>query len=80
MMSVCDYKYRFLTVDVGCEGSNNDSVVFNSSELGRSIMTGTFNLPGEGDIPFGPRLPHFLLGDTIFGNRPYLITPYPGNI
>lgn len=54
--------------------------IFNSSIMCHKLMTGSLNLPGTAEISFGPVLPHFMLADTIFGNRPYWIPPYPGNI
>ncbi|XP_037050713.1 protein ALP1-like [Bradysia coprophila] len=78
MMGVADPGYRFLAVDVGCQGRNNDAVVLNNSKFGQKLLNGTLNLPGEREIKHGPKIPHYLLGDEMFGLQPYLMVPYPG--
>ena len=78
MMAICDAEYKFVAVDTGSQGRNNDVVVLNDSMIGKKLMSGTLGLPGTKKIKDGPTLPHFLLADEIFGLKPYLMTPYPG--
>lgn len=78
MMAIGDFEYKFVAADTGGEGRNNDVVILNHSQIGEQLQNGTLNLPGEQEIEFGPKLPHFLLGDEIFGLQPNLMTPYPG--
>lgn len=78
MMAIADAEYKFLAADTGSQGRNNDVVVLQESGLGKKLLSETFGLPGEKEIKYGPVLPHFLLGDEIFGLKPYLMVPYPG--
>lgn len=79
-MAIGDAEYKFLAVDTGSQGRNNDVIVLNDSDIGKKLMNGSFGLPGEMPIRNGPILLHFLLADGIFGLKPYLMVPYPGMI
>lgn len=78
MMSISDAQYKFVAVDTGCQGRNNDVIVLNDSGIGKKLEDGSFELPGEKTIINGPILPHFMLADGIFGLKPYLMVPFPG--
>lgn len=80
LMTIGDSKYKFIAADVGSQGRHNDVIVFNDSEVGQKIRSGTLNVPGQREIMHGPKLPHFFLGDEIFGLQSYLMVPYPGNL
>lgn len=79
-MAIGDSEYKFISADVGSQGRNNDVIVLYDSKIGEKMMNGTFDLPGEREIKHGPKLPHFFLGDEIFGLQPYLMVPYPGKV
>lgn len=78
LMAICDADYKFVVVDTGCQGRNNDVIVLNDSEIGKKLVNDSFGLPGEMPIKNGPFLPHFMLADGIFGLKTYLMVPYPG--
>lgn len=78
-MAVCDYRYRFVLVDIGAQGRHSDGVIFRNSEMGRRFESNTMNLPEPNEIyPGGPILPYFLVGDEAFGLKQYIQKPYPG--
>ena len=68
-MAICDYRYRFIAVDVGAQGRQSDGGVFKNSKMGQQFFNGTMNVPDPDEIfPGGPVLPFGLLGDEAFGN------------
>ena len=44
-MAVVDARYRFLFVDIGCNGSCNDAGVFQDTKIYEAIKTKTVELP-----------------------------------
>lgn len=78
-MAVCDYRYRFICIDVGAQGRQSDGGVFSSSPMGRRFAENQMNVPEPAEIsPSGEVLPFTLLGDEAFGLKTWMTTPYPG--
>ena len=66
-------------IDVGAQGRQSDSGVFNNSNIGQNFNNGTWDLPDAKKLcPEGPVLPYYLIGDEAFGLKPFLQRPYPG--
>lgn len=79
-MAVCDYRYRFVLVDVGPPGRQSDAGVFRNSVMGQRFESNFLNVPYASEISAeGTPIPHFLVGDEAFGLKKYLQRPYPGN-
>lgn len=76
-MAICDAKYRFLWVDIGSYGRDNDAAVFGRSDIAKLLETGDAGLPAA-DEEGGLNLPYYLVGDEIFPLRQWLMKPYPG--
>lgn len=58
-------------------GHLNDAAIFNASDLGCSLGQDMVDLPNSRDLPNSEiRLPYFFIGDSIFGLKKYLLTPY----
>ena len=81
-MAICDARYTFTLVDIGDYGSNNDSGVFRNSEMGKSFLSESMNLPepeplqnSSDQLP----VPHFLVEDEAFALKPWLLHPYSGH-
>lgn len=78
-MAICDYRYRFIAIDIGAQGRQSDGGVFQNSEIGIKFRNNTMKIPGNREIfEGGPILPFYLLGDEAFGLKSWLITPFPG--
>lgn len=76
---MCDYRYRFVVVEIGAQGRQSDSGVFQNSEMGQRFNNNSMNLPEPDEIyTDGPVLPYYLVGDEAFGLKPYIQKPYPG--
>ena len=81
LLAVCDSNYCFTMFDLGQYGSNNDSGVLLSSEMGKKLVQEKLNIPNPTTLDgcaFDP-LPYFLVGDEIFPLKTYLMCPYAGS-
>ena len=61
-----DADYNFLYVNVGANGSANDSTIFQDSPLYAALEKNTLNMP-PGSV---------ILGDSIFPLKTWLMKPY----
>jgi hypothetical protein len=77
LMAVCDAKYRFIYVDIGSYGRDNDAAVFGRSELYKQLDQDRLNAP-QPSVVGGHTLPYVLVGDEIFPLKTWLMKPYPG--
>ncbi|XP_071051369.1 uncharacterized protein [Onthophagus taurus] len=78
-MALVDADLRFITIDVGAYGKNNDGGIFKNSALGRPLNGGTLNIPGPKKLPGSDTLmPHVIVGDEAFPLTTNLMRPYPG--
>jgi hypothetical protein len=70
---------RFIMVDIGGPGSNNDAGIFSNSTFARHLEAGTLKLPRSEPLPgFEERgdVPYMFVGDEAFPLRPDLMRPY----
>lgn len=62
-----DANYRFLTVDVGAYGKNNDGGIFASSRIGKFFANKTLQIPSDKELPGTETfLPHVIVGEEAF--------------
>lgn len=76
LMAMCDAKYKFIYVDIGHYGRDNDASIFGQSEVYRMLNNQELPLPEPGLIN-GKHVPHFIIGDEIFPLKTWLMKPYP---
>ena len=79
LMAVVGPDYRFIMIDVGAYGSENDSAIFQRTEFFRLLENGELGLPpaepvrnSDGTVP----IPYYLVGDEAFALKPYMMRPY----
>ncbi|XP_050293303.1 uncharacterized protein LOC126733897 [Anthonomus grandis grandis] len=80
LMAVVDAKYRFLYVNVGCQGRISDGGVFKNTLFARKLNDGTLNLPAEKLLP-GQQdgtTPFVFVCDDAFPLQENLMKPFPG--
>ena len=81
LLAVCDARYCFILVDVGEDGSNNDSGISRNSKMGSRFVNGEMSIPESEKIPgVDLELPYFLVGDEIFPVQTWLMRPYSGKV
>lgn len=81
-MAVVDSSSRFLYVNVGAQGSNNDASILKQSRFFQRLQSGQLRIPDAEEIFINenvcPLLPYFFIGDGGFGIHTHLLTPYRG--
>ncbi|XP_051536726.1 uncharacterized protein LOC127430744 [Myxocyprinus asiaticus] len=77
LMALVDSNYRFLYVDVGCNGRISDGV-FGGCSLQDALENRTSNIPAHAPLPESDLLaPYCIVADEAFPLKEYLMKPYP---
>ena len=82
LFALVDADYRFIYVDVGCNGRISDGGVFAYSYICKAIEEKSLNLPNWKLLPLPGRenpLPYVIVGDEAFPPKTYLlnVSAYP---
>ena len=78
-MVVCSANYRYLLVDIGDEGHQNDSGVFRNSEFGKAMLERKLGLlPCDKLLNSDLVCPYVFLGDSIFALNKTLMRSFVG--
>ena len=79
LLAVCSARYRYLLVDIGEDGQQNDSGVFSNCEFGKAMDNNELGFPPACSLPNTDIvLPHVFVGDAIFALSTSLMRPYAG--
>ncbi|XP_065564164.1 uncharacterized protein LOC136029592 [Artemia franciscana] len=77
LMAVVDARYRFLYIDVGAKGKENDSTVFKRSSFGKALEVNRLPVPGDKELPnTSCPLPHVFIGDEAFPLKTNFLKPF----
>lgn len=76
LLAAVDYRYRFTYINIGATGRNNDSYVYENSQLKNQHDTNDI-FKVNSVVMNGNRIPVMLLGDSAFRLSNYLMKPYP---
>ncbi|PNF40028.1 hypothetical protein B7P43_G11634, partial [Cryptotermes secundus] len=77
LQGVSDPEYKFITIDVGAKGSQNDGGTFAASSLCASLESKNFNMPPDCELPMSSeKLPNVLIADEAYPLKLYLLKPY----
>ncbi|KAK2704198.1 hypothetical protein QYM36_017496 [Artemia franciscana] len=75
--AVFDARYRFLHIDVGAKGKENDSTVFKRSSFGKALEVNRLPVPGDKELPnTSCPLPHVFIGDEAFPLKTNFLKPF----
>jgi hypothetical protein len=78
LMALVDAMYRFIFVDIGCNGRVSDGGVFASTQLSRGLQNSTLNLPEPSCLPGRQKpTPYVIIADDAFPLQVNLMKPYP---
>lgn len=79
LMAITDADYKFVYVDVGCNGRMSDGGVWKRSDLGVALETGTVELPEQRNLPLSETpCKYFFVADDAFSLKEYIMKPYSG--
>lgn len=79
LLAVVDHNGCFIWADIGAPGSSGDAAVFNASELREKLELGQW-LPWHDGCTVGTlRIRPFLIGDTAFPLRSYMMKNFLGD-
>ena len=79
LMALVDPYYKFIAVDIGAYGSNNDPGIFGKSLIGKMISKNRIAFPAAKPISDinGYKLPHLIVGDEAYPLRNNIMRPFP---
>jgi hypothetical protein len=77
-MAVVDAEYKFIAINIGCNGRISDGGVFSASGLPEFLEHQLCTILPQNPLNGRHKpLPHIVIADDAFPLRPYLMKPYP---
>lgn len=79
LLALVDADYRFIMVDIGCNGRNSDGGVLRNSTFGKKLLEGNMLLPQSVPLPGRTRpVPHVIVADDAFPLKDCMLKPFSG--
>ena len=77
LLAVVDANYKFIYVDIGCNGRVSDGGVFRNSTLFAALESNSLGIPTAKPLPREQTtLPYMLVADDAFPLKEYIQKPY----
>lgn len=77
LLVVVDTDYKFIDVDIGCNGRISDGGVWRECSLSEAIEQGSLNIPAPSSLPGrSDPIPCMLVADETFPLKEYIMKPY----
>ena len=77
LLVLVDADYKFIYLDVGCNGRISDGGVFRNASLSKALEENDLNIPAARCLPGGDEaLPFVVVADDAFPLKSYLIKTY----
>lgn len=77
LLALVDADYKFIYIDVGCNGRVSDGGVFKNSSLYKAFETGSLSIPQPKPLPGGSvSVPFMIVADDAFPLRTDIMKPY----
>ena len=76
LLALVDANYKFIYVDIGCNGRTSDGGVFRNSSLSTAIDENILNIPPPRKVGASV-LPYVIVADDAFPLKQNLVKPYP---
>lgn len=78
LLALVDAQYKFLYVNVGCNGRISDGGVFSNSSLSTALEQNVWNFPSPKPLPGRTKAtPYVVVADDAFPLRFNIMKPYP---
>lgn len=77
LLALVDANYKFIYIDIGCNGRISDGGVFRNSSLSTALDSDTLNLPKNGTLGEQENIPYVIVADDAFLLKSYIMKPYP---
>jgi len=78
LLALVDADYKFLYVDVGCNGRVSDGGVFRDSSLNKAMKNNNLNIPPPKMMDDNcTKLPYVIVADDAFPLSKNIMKPYP---
>lgn len=78
LMAVVDANYKFVCIDVRCNGRISDGGVFSNCSLYNGLTQNTIRLPDPRPFPGRDMsVPYCFVADDAFAMKTYILRPYP---
>nr|CAI5857662.1 unnamed protein product [Callosobruchus analis] len=78
LMALVDADYKFIYIDVGCNGRISDGGVFGNCTLSSALESNTLNIPEPRPLKGRKKLtPFVVVADDAFSLKPHLMKPFP---
>ncbi|XP_011882846.1 PREDICTED: uncharacterized protein LOC105570326 isoform X2 [Vollenhovia emeryi] len=78
LLGICDANSCFIVVDIGGEGRQCDSTIFQNSEVNKRFCNGSLEIPAAKYVMNSIiKLPYVLVADEAFPLTTFIMRPYP---
>lgn len=78
LMALVGADYKFLYIDVGCNGRVSDGGVFNNCSLSSALEENRLGIPSARTLRGrNKQVPFVIVADDAFALKPYIMKPYP---
>lgn len=78
LLGIADANYKFIYVNVGCNGRISDGGVFRESTFAKTLSKNTLNFPPAEMLPGRDKaVPYVIVADDAFPHKDVIIKPYP---
>ena len=78
LLTLVDFNYEFVFVDIGCNGRASDGGVFRSTSLAMGIRNKNLALPSPRPLPDRQvAVPYVIVADDAFPLQENIMKPYP---
>lgn len=77
LLALVDANYKFLYVDIGCNGRISDGGVFKKSSLNKALESNTLHIPQAKSLLTGDKpMPFMIVVDDAFPLNKHIMKPY----
>ena len=76
LLAFVNADYKFIFIDVGCNGRISDGGVFRNSPLSKVLSENTLDIPNTRNFEPGRELPYVIVADDAFPLKNHIMKPY----